>query len=88
MIEAWTFIDGMKVSVPLDRCDAVKYGWTHGAEFKRWHSGVDVIKESAREDSIRDWCRKTFAQNCYKEFYDSIYFYREEDAVLCQLRWS
>jgi hypothetical protein len=88
MIEAWTFIDGMKVSVPLDRCDAVRYGWHLGTEFRRWHPLVDVAAEILRENSIRDWCRNTVGQNCYKTFHDSVYFYREADAVLCKLRWS
>jgi len=87
-MEAWTFIDGMRVSVPLDRCDAVKYGWHHGAEFKRWYPLVDVAAEILRENAIRDWCRDNVGQNSYKLFHDSVYFYRERDAVLCQLRWA
>ena len=81
MMEAWTFIDGMKVSVPLDRCDAVKYGWHLG-------TNIDMRSDIERERAVRQWCRQTFAQNCYKEFCDSVWFYREEDAVLCQLRWA
>lgn len=89
MTEAWTFIDGMKVSVPLDRCDAVKYGWHHGVEFKQWCMlGGFAQTEIDRENAARDWIAKTFAQNCYKTFRDSIYFYREEDALLCKLRWE
>lgn len=88
MLEAWTFIGGMKVSVPLDRCDAVKYGWHLGTEFRRWLPAVSVGREIEREMNVVAWCRDTFEQNCYKTFHDSVYFYREEDAVLCRLRWG
>lgn len=94
MTEAWTFIDGVKVSVPLNRCDAVKYGWHLGAEFKQWFPEwfpgtiSEHQKAMDRDRLLTEWCRETFAQTRYKMFYDSVYFYHEEDAVLCQLRWS
>lgn len=88
MMEAWTFIDGVKVSVPVDPHDAVKFGWHLGTEFRRWHSGVDWEKEFNRENEVCTWCLNTFGKNTYKVFHDSVYFYREQDAVFCRLKWG
>lgn len=89
MMEAWTYIDGIKVSVPLVRYQADEYGWHHGAEFKQWCMlGGFAQEEIDREKAARNWIAKTFDQNCYKTFHDSVYFYREEDALLCKLMWS
>ena len=84
-MEAWTFIDGMKIRVPLDRYDATDYGWHKGAGFKIWDSGSGVAD---REAGIREWCLKTFDRNSYTVFHDGVYFYREADALLCKLRWA
>jgi len=90
MTEAWTFIDGKKVAVPLDWNDAVSYGWYKGAEFTRWSVPTygDYQNAVVHDNLLTDWCGDTFAQNTFQVFHDSVWFYREQDAVLCQLRWS
>lgn len=88
MTEAWAYIDGMKVSVPLTYNDAHKCGWHKGADMKRWFPGATVDAEIARENELIEWCCETFKRNTFTVFHDSIWFYRESDAVLCQLRWS
>lgn len=89
MTKASTFIDGKCVIVPLDMHDAITCGWHCGVEFRRdWPAAINAtFKEIERETTIVEWCRNTFARNSYKKFNGGVYFYREEDAVLCQLRW-
>lgn len=86
--EAWRFIDGEKINVPLDYYDAIKFGWHKGADFRRWFPCVDVVVEIEREVNIRNWCANTFNRDTYTTFHDSIWFYREKDAIICQLKWS
>lgn len=88
MTEAWVYIDGVKVSIPLDPCDAMRYGWHKGTEIRQWYyPKVSINDEINREIEINDWCRKTFAQTRYRIFHNSVYFYYERDALLCRLRW-
>jgi len=86
--EMWTYIDGVKINVPLDTYDAIHYGWHKGAEFRQWEVGVDVLPEQIRENEIRQWANHTFRKDTFKFFYNGVWFFREEDAILCQLKWE
>lgn len=89
MTKMWTYIDGTRVSVPVHMLDAEPMGWHKGTDF--WHGlqRSDLFKlEMSRQSDIKSWCRRTFANNSYTELYDGIWFYREQDAVLCRLKWG
>jgi hypothetical protein len=83
MTEAWTFIDGRKVIIPMSPMEAMDRGWYKGAEYKNALHWVDTDFES-----IYTWCRETFDPHTYKMFMRSVWFLRESDATLCKLRWT
>lgn len=91
--EAWTFIDGERVDVPLDNLQARRMGWHYGISLpgmgfpEVFAKPNEVALVLERERQIIEWCGLTFDSNTYRKFYDSIWFYREQDAVFCQLRW-
>ena len=79
MIELWAYIDGTRVSVPLCVPDAEQFGWTRAVK----------VRDPDHAAEVKSWCRAHFPQGSYESFIDgSIWFYREQDAVLCQLRWA
>lgn len=78
MTELWAYIDGARVSIPLCVPDAREFGWTRGVK----------VSDLVKADVVK-WCRANFEQGSYETFVDgSVWFYRERDAMLCQLRWS
>ena len=79
MIELWAYIDGERVSIPLCVPDAREFGWTRAVK----------VSDPIQATDVKAWCRTNFPQGSYETFIDgSVWFYRERDAMLCQLRWS
>lgn len=79
MIELWAYVDGERVSIPLCVPDAKEFGWTRGYNPGHVSGNTIVVK----------WCRDTFERGAYETFIDgSVWFYRERDAILCQLKWA
>ena len=81
--EAWIFIDGQKVRIPFTPNEAPEFGWYLGAEYKS-----ALYWDEHDFESINTWCRQTFDPHTYKMFMRSVWFLREEDAILCKLRWT
>jgi hypothetical protein len=77
-------IDDNWVTIPETSYHADYYGWYSGAEFARGDLfDVEKIK------SMQQWCLETFGDSPgYIIFYNSVWFYREQDAFLCRLKWS
>lgn len=85
MTEMWTFIDGVKVNIPKAPWQAEDFGWHKGAEF----SSPLFLTDEQKYDLVYKWCKETFGPAyTYKMFLRSVWFYREEDATLCKLRWA
>ena len=82
MTEVSTFIDGVKVIIPLSPLDAQDSGWHLGAEYES-----ALYWDDHDFETINKWCRETFDQDTYKMFMRSVWFLRESDAMLCKLRW-
>ncbi len=83
MAEAWAYIDSKNVQVPLSVHQAITLGWYLGAEYNDvvyWHD--------SRYEEIVQWCKATFDPNTFVYFARSVWFLREEDAILCRLKWS
>ena len=81
--EVWCYIDGQKVEIPFAPYEAEQLGWHKGAEFK---SPIHIDDTKGAE--VDAWCRKTFDPYVYRVFIRSAWFLREQDAMLCKLRWS
>ena len=70
--------------VPQNSYQALMYNWHKGVNIPK-HSWFELDGEYAR---IYDWCRATFDVHQYTVFEDSVWFIKESDAMLCQLKWS
>lgn len=81
--QIWTFIDGKRVDIPAAPYEAEEFGWHKGVEFKSSWTKLNNI-----DDEIYEWCRATFDPHIYKVFIRGVWFYREQDAMLCKLRWA
>ena len=58
-----------------------------------WHKGVDIPTGSwfsvdGKYQYVYDWCKETVDIHYFKMFEDSVWFIDNQDALLCQLRWS
>ena len=83
MTESWCYIDGQKVMIPLAPYQAREFGWHLGTEFLSTYKNFNPI-----DDEIYEWCKQTFDPYVYKVFIRSVWFWREQDAVVCRLKWS
>ena len=83
MTQAYFFLDGKKVLVPMTPYEAVIYGWHQGAKYE-----TALNWKEHDFDSIFEWCKATFDPHTYKMFMRSVWFLHEKDAVLCMLRWA
>lgn len=81
--QAWAYIEGQKVEIPFAPYEAEQLGWHKGAEFK---SSIYINDTVGAE--VDAWCRKTFDPYVYRVFLRSAWFLREQDAMLCRLKWS
>ena len=81
--EAWIFIDGRKVPIPMTPREAEDRGWHLGA---RYETALNWKEHDF--DSIFEWCKATFDPHVYKMFMRSVWFLNENDALLCKLRWA
>lgn len=82
MTEIWFYDNGKKVRVPTTPWMAEEIGWHHGAEYK------SMFYTDTRGTEIADWCRARFDPHLFKVFMNNIWFYREQDAMLCKLMWQ
>lgn len=76
------FDDGRWVEFPNDGLEAYEFGW---------HVGVRLPLKATfdgRIDALDKWCRENFGSCHHYVCLSTIWFYREEDAMLCRLRWS
>lgn len=84
MTEMWTFIDGKRVNIPKAPWQAQEFGWHQGTEF----NSPIFLTDEQKYDQVNQWCKDTFDGYVYKMFLRTVWFYREEDAMLCKLKWS
>ncbi len=82
MTEVYLIIDGKKVRVPSRPYEASDLGWHRGADYG------SAFEAAGIELDIKEWCEATFDPHTYKMFMRSVWFLREQDALLCKLRWS
>lgn len=78
-------IDGKWVEIPQYQSDALSLGWHKGVDYDiRW------FDQDSKFHKINEWCETTWGTNAftYKAFAGSVWFYREEDALLCKLMWE
>lgn len=81
-----TSIDGKWVTVPQTTSEAKNAGWYLGADYTLFEyidGGLDK-----RVWAISDWCHETFDIYAFKVFSSGVYFYHEQNAMLCQLKWA
>lgn len=77
-------IDGQWIEIPQYAWQAGELGWHLGVIFEnKW------FFENSKYNDIRLWCENQWGRTAltYRFFEGSVWFYREEDAVLCALKW-
>lgn len=84
MSERWLYVDGGRRKFPERLDEFVREGW---------HWGVSIVPtwDLANWDKNREitqWCQDRFDPHSYVIHLNSIWFIHEQDALLCQLRWS
>ena len=85
MTEAYFYIDGRKVRVPMHPYEAPDLGWHLGVEYA---SPIYLRSGEYKYTKIAEWCKATFDPHTYQLFTKSVWFLDESDALLCKLRWS
>ena len=83
MTKTWIYHDGKQILVPENKSDAIQWGWHHGLEFE-----CPLYYNQSLYEAIHKWCEETIAPQTYKIFLWNMWFLREQDAVLCRLKWS
>jgi hypothetical protein len=78
-------IDGQWIEMPQYSWQAGRLGWHLGVEFEsKW------FDKDSKFYQVREWCEKQWGMTAltYRFFEGSVWFYREEDALFCKLKWS
>ena len=84
MSEAYFFIKGTKHRFPMTPYTAAEFGWHLGTSYGSPVSLTDDEKYS----NVKTWCKETFDPHTYAVFLRGVWFLREQDAMLCRLKWS
>lgn len=83
MTEAFVFIEGTKHRYPMMPYEAEEFGWHLGTSY---NSPVSLADEKFFK--VKTWCKETFDSHTYAMFLRNVWFLREEDAIVCRLKWS
>jgi hypothetical protein len=77
-------IDGEWREIPNDARTARDLKWHRGATYDHALYYID-----SKYYDICDWCKEMYKDDLsYRTFTESIWFYREKDAIMCMLRWG
>lgn len=83
-MEKWTYLDGVKVEIPRSLEQAKAWGWHKGVDYNYFYRH----KHKHHYEDVVPWCREHLNPYLFETFGGSIWFYREEDAMFCQLRFA